>query len=163
MVGIQDGGGEDASTSGLARSRGLAVALAVELSDAAWVLVDDAEGGFVVDVVPRRVGARRVSWGDFGVGIVVQVGDFGGRWELGGDEEDVAYLEDIVRSVVAGRVVEIFGVRRSRVVVILADGTREVETGYEGPAGCLPMPLWPRWSRRNAVNLACLAWSGSTV
>ncbi|MFY1632834.1 hypothetical protein ACN27F_06010 [Solwaraspora sp. WMMB335] len=124
------------------------MALAVELSDSAQVLVTEVAAGISVDIVPRRVGTRPVSWADFGDQIVVQVGDVGGRWEIGGGEEDLAFLEDIVRSVVAGRVVEVFGKSRSRVVVILADGTRETETGYEGPAGCLPMPLWPKWSRR---------------
>jgi hypothetical protein len=130
------------------RSRGLAAGLVVELSDAARVLIDEVSGGMSVDVVPYRVGARSVSWVDFGDEIIVQVGEFGGRWELGGDEADLAFLEDLVRSVVAGRVVEVFGVRRSRVVVVLADGARQTETGYDGPAGCLPMPLWPRWSRK---------------
>jgi hypothetical protein len=135
-------------TPGVERSRGLAAGLVVELSDAARVLIDEVSGGMSVDVVPYRVGARSVSWVDFGDEIIVQVGEFGGRWELGGNEVDLAFLEDLVRSVVAGRVVEVFGVRRSRVVMVLADGTKETETGYDGPAGCLPMPLWPRWSRK---------------
>ena len=85
---------------------------------------------------------------DFGDEIVVEVGQFGGRWEIGAEEEDLAFLEDLVRSVIAGRVSEVFAVGRSRVVVTLAEGTQAVETGYDGPAGCLPLPLWPRWSRK---------------
>lgn len=50
-------------------------------------------------------------------------------------------------SVVAGRVTEVFAFRRSRVTVTLGDGSAEVETGYEGLGACLPLPLWPRWSR----------------
>lgn len=131
-----------------ARTRGLAAVLAVELADTARVLVEDVDGGLSVDIVPYRMGARPVSWADFGGEIILQVGDFGGRWELGSDGEDLAFLEDVVRSVVAGRVTEVFGVRRSRVVVVLGDGTEEVETGYDGPAGCLPIPRWAKWSRR---------------
>jgi hypothetical protein len=148
VVGVGDDGGGGVPPPGVARSRGLAAALGVELSDAARVLVGDLIGGMSVAVMPYRVGARSVSWADFGDEIIVQVGEFGGRWELGGNEVDLAFLEDLVRSVVAGRVVEVFGVRRSRVVMVLADGTKETETGYDGPAGCLPMPLWPRWSRK---------------
>lgn len=148
VVGVQDDGGGNARSSGAMGSRALAVALAVELSDCARVLVDNVGMGTLIGIAPCRAGTRSVSWADFGDEIVVQIGSFGGRWELGGGEEDLAFLEDLVRSVVAGRVVEVFGVSRSRVVVVLADGTEETETGYEGPVGCLPMPLWPRWSRR---------------
>jgi hypothetical protein len=67
------------------------------------VTITEISSGFSVDVMPRRAGARSVSWGDFGGEIVVQVGEFGGRWEMGGDDEDLDFLEDMVRSVIAGR------------------------------------------------------------
>jgi hypothetical protein len=130
-----------------AHSLRFARTLSGELAGAAEVTIAEIGPGFSVDVMPRRAGARSVSWVDFGGEIVVQVGEFGGRWEIGGDDEDLAFLEDIVRSVIAGRVSEVFAVARSRVVVTLADGSREAETGYDGLAGCLPLPLWPRWSR----------------
>ncbi|MDG4763168.1 hypothetical protein O7632_03450 [Solwaraspora sp. WMMD406] len=125
VVRAQDDGGVDAQSSDAIGSRALAVALAVELSDCARVLVDHAGTGTLIDIVPCRAGTRSVSWADFGDEVIVQVGTYGGRWELGGGEQDLAFLEDLVRSVVAGRVVEVFGVRRSRVVVVLTDGTKE--------------------------------------
>ncbi len=136
------------SLSSSARSRGFAGVLVGELAHTAEVTVAEIDSGVSVTVVPSRAGARSVSWADFGEEIVVQVGQFGGRWELGGDQEDLSFLEEVVRSVVAGRVSEVLSVRRSRVVVILADGTGAVETGYNGARGCLPLPLWPRWSRK---------------
>jgi hypothetical protein len=136
-------------TSGAsARSLRLARKLSGELAGVAEVTITEIAPGVSVDVVPRRDGARSISWADFGSEIVVQVGEFGGRWEIGGDDEDLAFLEDIVRSVIAGRVSEVFAVARSRVVVTLDDGSHEAETGYDGLAGCLPLPLWPRWSRK---------------
>jgi hypothetical protein len=136
-------------TSGAsARSLDFARVLSGELGGAAEVTIAEIGGGVSIDVVPRRSGARPVSWADFGGEIVVQVGEFGGRWKIGAEDQDLAFLEDVVRSVIAGRVSEVFAVARSRVVVTLADGSQEVETGYDGAAGCLPLPLWPRWSRK---------------
>jgi hypothetical protein len=130
-----------------ARSVPFARSLAIELQDAADVSIDEADMGWTVTVSPRRPGARSVGWIDFGEQIIVQVGEFGGRWELAADEDDLAFLQHLTASVVAGRVSEVFGLRRSRVVVTLADGGRGTETGYDGLTGCLPLPLWPRWSR----------------
>jgi hypothetical protein len=31
---------------------------------------------------------------------------------------------------------------------MLADGTVEKETGYDGLPGCLPLPFWRQWSRQ---------------
>lgn len=119
-------------TSGVsARSLHFAQTLSGELAGVAEVTISETSPGISVDVVPRCDGARSVSWADFGSEIVVQVGDLGGQWEIGGDDEDLAFLEDIVRSVIAGRVSEVFAVARSRVVVTLDDGSHEAETGYE--------------------------------
>jgi len=113
----------------------------------AEVSVEQAGWGVNVAVWPRRPGACSVGWADFGDEIILHVGEFGGRWELGSDDEDLLLLEAIVRSVVAGRVTEIPAPGRSRVIVLLSDGQTQVETGYEAPVGCIPLPLWPRWSR----------------
>jgi len=131
----------------LTRSLGFASALVDELADVAEVSVDQAGWGVNVAVLPRRPGARSVGWADLGSEIILQVGEYGGRWELGSEDEDLLLLEAIVRSVVAGRVTEILAPGRSRVTVFLPDGQRQVETGYEAPVGCIPLPLWPRWSR----------------
>ena len=70
----------------------------------------------------------------------------GGNWAE--SEEDAAYLESIVRSVVAGQVEEVFGPGdRSRVTVTLADGTKDAGTGFVGLSGCLPRPGWKRLGR----------------
>jgi hypothetical protein len=50
--------------------------------------------------------------------------------------------------VIAGRVVETFGWRRSRVQVTLSDGHVIRETRGDGVLSLLPLPGWARWSRR---------------
>ncbi|WP_344174498.1 hypothetical protein [Pilimelia columellifera] len=121
--------------------------LAEDLSGIAEVVITYEHGGLAVGVSPDRPGARAFHWIDFGDEIIVEVGSVGGRWELAGSEEDLELLRSLVWSVIAGGVTEVFSFQRSRVTVTLPDGTRETETGYEGPGGCLPLPLWPRWSR----------------
>jgi hypothetical protein len=91
-------------------------------------------------VRPRRSDALAVTWLDVGEELQIQAGHGGGPWELGRNPEDVDFLEDVARSVIAGRVVEVFGPNRSRVEVTLADGTQAVETGYNGLRACLPKP-----------------------
>ncbi|MGC5309241.1 hypothetical protein [Micromonospora zamorensis] len=121
--------------------------LAKELAGVATVQVDDIEGGITVGVTPRNPNTRAFGWTDFSSEIVMAIGDHGGRWELGAGPEDVALLQDIARSVIAGRVREVFAPGRSAVSVTLADGSVETEIGGEAPIGCLPLPFWRRWSR----------------
>lgn len=121
--------------------------MARELAGAAAVRVDNIEGGITVGVAPRNPRARAFGWTDFSGDIIVGIGDHGGRWELGAGPEDVALLHDIARSVIAGRVSEVFAPGRSAVSVTLADGSVETEIGGEAPMGCLPLPFWRRWSR----------------
>lgn len=125
----------------------LAHRLAVELDGVAEIEIGRTGSGLAVQVTPHRSGARPIEWTDFGDEIVVQVGDIGGRWELSAEAADLAFMQDLVMSVIAGRVSEVFAYRRSRVTVTLPDGSAEVETGYDGLTACLPLPLWPRWSR----------------
>jgi len=102
-------------------------------------------GGQDVAVTPVRRGALGVSWFDTGDDLQVETGNgLGGRWELGRDDDDAAFLEDIVRSVVAGRVVEVSAGDRSRVEVTLTDGTVAAETGSVGFRSLLPKPGWKR-------------------
>jgi len=122
----------------------LARRLAHELHDLATVTIDDIAGGTSVSVTPVNPRARAFGWADFVEELVLQVGDYGGRWVLEGGPEDVAFLEDMARSVIAGRVREVSAPGRSFVSVTLADGSVETETGYEAPAGCLPLPFWRR-------------------
>jgi hypothetical protein len=125
----------------------LAKQLAQELVGTATVEIDNVEIGIVVTVTPTNPHGRRFGWMDFAGQLVVEVGDYGGRWELEARPEDLAFLEDIARSVIAGRVREVFALGRSSVSVTLADGSVATETGYQAPAGCLPLPFWRRWSR----------------
>ena len=83
-----------------------------------------------------------------GQAFQLEAGNEGGRWEVERSSEQLAFLEELARSVVAGRVVETLGPGRSRVEVTLADGTTEIETGYSAPRGCLPVPGWVRRGRR---------------
>ena len=125
----------------------LARRLAVELDGAAETEISRTGSGLTVRVTPYRTAARAIEWTDFGDEIIVQVGDIGGRWELSAEAADLAFMQDLVMSVVAGRVSEVFAYRRSRVTVTFPDGSAEAETGYDGLTACLPLPLWPRWSR----------------
>jgi hypothetical protein len=62
--------------------------------------------------------------------------------------EAVDSLEDLVRSVVAGRVEQVLAPGRSQIVVRRSDRSLDRYTNYDAPVGCLPLPGWPRWSRR---------------
>lgn len=88
-----------------------------------------------------------VSWIDFGVDLGLYAGTRG-WWELDRDLDAVAFIEDVVRSIIAGRVYEVLGPARSRLVVTLPDGSHAHDTGYDAPLGLLPLPLWPRWGGR---------------
>lgn len=121
--------------------------LAVELAGAAEIDVGRTGVGLTVRVTPHRTGARSIVWSDLGDEIILEVGQFGGRWELGADTGDLAFMQDLVMSVIAGRISEVVACRRSRVTVTLQDGSTESETGYDGLTACLPLPLWPRRSR----------------
>lgn len=129
------------------RSLALAHRLAADLAGTADVEIGDLGPGSSITVTPHRAGACSIAWLDFPDEIVLQVGEIGGRWELGTAAGDLTFLEDLVTSVIAGRVTEVFAYRRTRVTVTMPDGSTETETGYDGLAACLPLPLWPRWAR----------------
>lgn len=104
-----------------------------------------------VELRPRRAATLPLCWFDDGESLQVEtLGGPGGRWELDRTEADAVFLEDLVRSVVAGRVVEVFGGRdRSRVVITLSDGSTATETGYAaGPRSLVPRPGWRRRGKR---------------
>ncbi|MEU4793250.1 hypothetical protein ACFWRG_26395 [Micromonospora tulbaghiae] len=130
-----------------AATLGLATRLAHELADAAEVKIENPKWGLSVTITPTNPNARAFGWADFGDEIVLQVGEYGGRWELCPAPEDLAFLDDMARSVVAGRVREVLARKRSLIEVVMPDGSVETHTGYEGPAGCLPLPAWRRRSR----------------
>ena len=52
-------------------------------------------------------------------------------------------LEDLVCSVIAGRVTQAQGRHRSRVEVTLTDGTAELSAVYDGLRGLLLRGKWP--------------------
>jgi hypothetical protein len=117
-----------------------------DLADAAEVRWEEPHS---ITLIPRNERALAVSWFDTGDELQVEtVGDGnGGRWELPRDDAHAEFLEDVVRAVVAGRVTEVFGVRRSAVTVTFADGTTDMDTGYGFGSGCLPMFGWKRRGR----------------
>jgi hypothetical protein len=116
---------------------------------ASAVVVRQQPGGRDVVVTPVRRDALGVSWFDTGEELQVETANgLGGCWELGRDEEDAAFLDNIVRSVVAGRVLEVSAGDRSRVEVTLADGSVAVQTGRVGLRSLLPKPGWKRSSER---------------
>ncbi|MFG2825075.1 hypothetical protein ACGFX4_37315 [Kitasatospora sp. NPDC048365] len=70
------------------------------------------------------------------------------RWELGGSEEDMVFVEEIVAALLRGDATAVFASGRCEVTVTLGDGSSEVETSHESPASLLPLPGWTRWGRR---------------
>lgn len=76
--------------------------------------------------------------------IVLEAGaGAGGRWELTRTAEGMRVLQDLVESIIAGRVEETFGPnRRSSVCVTFAEGRTATSTGHVG--------IWPAfgWRRR---------------
>lgn len=107
-------------------------------------------GGLFVEMRPPTDGPLAVWWFDDLDGLQVETdGGPGGRWELGRTEDDAAFLEDLVRSIVAGRAEEVFGPdERSHVTVTLADGTTAAATGSVGLSGLRPRLGWKRRGRR---------------
>ncbi len=131
------------------RLKALSRAMRRSLGADATVEDDDAEPWPSARLRPARKDALGVSWVDFGNEVVLSTdGGLGGQWELGRTDEDIDFLEDVVRSVVAGRVVEVHAGDRSRIEVTLSDGFLAVETGSVGLRGLLPKPGWRRWGRR---------------
>jgi hypothetical protein len=137
----------DGSGSATAATLALATRLAHELAGAAEVKVENPQWGLAVTITPTNPDARAFGWADFGEEIVLQVGEYGGRWELRPVPEDLAFLDDMANSVVAGRVREVLARKRSLVEVVMPDGSVETHIGYEGLAGCLPLSAWRRRSR----------------
>jgi hypothetical protein len=140
--------------------------LAQELDRVATVRIDRVEAGVLVTVTPAAPDACPFGWRDFSDLVVTRIGahDYSGRWSLaaeGAPEDavlwadfvyerrsalDVGVLDDIVASVVAGRVREVHGWGRSEVTITLADGSCETRTDA-APALVLPLRLWRRCAR----------------
>lgn len=99
-----------------------------------------------VELAPHNQRAVGVLWFDTGDELQVEtLGDRGGRWELERQEADVAFVEEVVRAVVEGRISEVFGPNRSTVTVTLSDGSKDRHTVYgPGLRGLLPRPGWRR-------------------
>jgi hypothetical protein len=106
-------------------------------------------GIVAVEIDPRNPKALPMTWTFLGQEIVVQAGRHGGRWELARTPEDVAFMKRLVRSIVAGRVRETFGPKRSCVEVTMEDGSIVSETGY---ANAVPVPGWKRRGRTVAYG-----------
>lgn len=133
------------------RLAAFAAQLQTQLGDAATVTTDSDDGpwGTAITITPMREGALAVTWNDFGDGLSLTAGHNGGWWEqIDRDDEGVRFIEDMVRSVIAGQVVEVFGLRRSTVRVTMADGEVVEETGHSFPLGILPSPGWRRRGRQ---------------
>ena len=94
-----------------------------------------------VRVEPRSKQARSMWLSVTADEVIVEAGEHGGRWEIRNRPDDVAFLTSLVLSVMAGRIRETLGPRRSMVEVTFADGTVVRETGYDS---LLPLPGWKR-------------------
>jgi hypothetical protein len=118
------------------------------LGDAVTIDRSDVPGDGVT-LTPSRDTALAVGWMDFGDEVYLEtLGGPGGRWELRRSTQDIELLESIVRSVVAGRVTEVFGPSRSKVTVTTADGMQYSERGSVAGEGCIPLPFWTRWGHK---------------
>lgn len=106
-----------------------------------------AQGIEAINVTPKSPSARAV-WMCFEDSLICEVGEIGGRWELDYNEGSIDFLQELLESVVAGRVEEVFAPGRSQVAVTLPSGHALYETGYSGPSALLPLPFWRRWGRR---------------
>jgi hypothetical protein len=131
------------------RLKDLARDMQQSLGSAATVVTDDSDPWAAADFRPTRPEALGISWVELGDEVVLSTArGLGGRWELGRSPEDMDFLQDVVSSVVAGRVVEVRAGDRSRIEVTLADGSVAVEIGGVGLRSLLPKPGWQRWGRR---------------
>lgn len=131
------------------RLKDLAGDLQWSLGTAATVETDEDYPWAAAELRPVRADALGVSWIEFGNEVVLSTArGLGGRWEPDRSAESMEFLEDVVRSVVAGRVVEVTAGDRSRIQVTLSDGSVAVETGRVGVRSLLPKPGWRRWGRR---------------
>ena len=134
-------------TAGLRRLAAFTELLRATLGSDATISTADVGTFVAVSVEPRRTDALEVGWLQSDDQVVLSAGS-GGRWELEPTAQDVQYLEDIVRAVVAGRVTEVRGRHRSRVEVTLADGMVDVSTVYDGFPVLLPHRGWSRLTPR---------------
>ena len=80
--------------------------------------------------------------------LLAQIGDVGGRFELGYEAEDLDHAKRLIDAAVNGRVTQRNAVGRSIVTVAHEDGTTESETGITGCASLVvPQPGWRVWGR----------------
>jgi hypothetical protein len=106
-------------------------------------LIDDGRIS-VVDIAPANPRSLGVTWLEMQGELLLQAGQ-GGRWELDRSNADVAVIESITRSLIAGRAVETFAFRRCALDVVLEDGTVERSAVGEGClSALLPLPGWRR-------------------
>lgn len=118
----------------------------------------------VTTITPRSAKALSVEWVDDGEILDLTAGHNGGSWDfLERKPDDVDFIEQVTRSVIAGRVVEIFAYGRSRVQVKLADGTLVEETSATSAVVC-PFHVGRdgdvEWSTRRTVSNTGLTISG---
>jgi len=97
---------------------------------------------------PREQGGATLSWVELGANEIVLGVGHDGWWEFGRTARGVEQVEQIVRAVVAGRVVEVFGLDRSQVTVTFDDGSQARSIGRRHIGGIIPTPGWKRWGRR---------------
>ena len=111
----------------------------------------DQEPGFLgqlVSIVRRREGALSVTWIELLGELILGAGTYGGRWELDRSLASAELIRQVLDAAIAGRIVEILSLQRSKIIVTLANGSTLEETGSEGLLGIIPIPGWERRGRR---------------
>jgi hypothetical protein len=106
------------------------------------------EGGSSLSIVPVRKGAAS-AWVVGERWVDIQVGDSNCRFKLDYTPEGAASGEELIRAVIAGRLVEVRALGRSAVILSSENGPPLVATGIEKfPIALLPLPGWRSWGRR---------------
>lgn len=102
----------------------------------------------VVDVEPFNPRGAPVSWIDTGDGLVLTVG-FGNhaRWELDLSQDDLEFLESVVRAAVDGRVSSALSKHQDAVEIVHQDGSVQSTSGGD----FWPSLLW--WHRRRTRHV----------
>lgn len=114
-----------------------------EHDDRALVTVDGDE----VVLRPRHGDGIVVGWDDYSENLVaVEIGSH--HFTLHRHRDQVDYLRDIVDAAIAGRIVELRGPGRSRLLIPRRDGTTARETGYSILLVLVPIPGWHRRAHR---------------
>jgi hypothetical protein len=129
------------------RLAGLVASLRTRYGDS--VVTKESIDGVAVDtthILPPAAGSCDAAWIEMGASELILVVGIAGRWEMNRDLEAVKRIEDTIDAVVHGRVIRLFGLGRSSVIVTLDHARTETSTRYDSIP--IPLPGSRRFARR---------------